>query len=178
MIGLLGAAAALLLLAGLPKLWAPEAGRSAVVTARLPWAWTRSRWLVRSTGVAEVAVAVSVVVLGGRVAAALVAVTFLALAAFSWRMLRVAPAGTGCGCFGSAAGPVSRWHVGTNLAFAAVAAAALVRPPASLWAELGTQPWAGVPLLVLTGLLTYCAYLLMTALPSLLQATHQEVAAR
>jgi len=178
MVGLLGAAALVLLAAGAPKILRPGLGGAALTAARLPWArHLRPTWVVRLTGLAEVAVALSVIAFGGRPAAAAVLVTFVVLAAFARRMMTVAP-GQGCGCFGQAVSPVGPWHVGTNLALAAVGAAATLSPPPSLAVALGSQPWAGVPLLALTALLAYLTYLLMTALPSMLDAAAGRAVAR
>lgn len=170
MTGLLSAAALVLVLAAVPKLLDPAGGRTAVGRARVPLArLLGSAWGVRATAVAELLVVLSVVLVGGRVAAAAVAVTFLALAAFAWRLAAVAP-GSGCGCFGSSTTPVSSWHVGTDLALAAAGLAALVAPGRSLVAELAEQPLLGAPLLLLVALLASACVLLMTTLPAVLQA--------
>ncbi|GAB2692436.1 MauE/DoxX family redox-associated membrane protein [Thalassiella azotivora] len=175
MVGLVAAGALLLLVAGAPKVLAPEAGRGAVVAARLPLRFLRDAWVSRASGAAEVVVALAVLLVGGPWPLLALAVTYGVLAAFSWRVLRVSP-GASCGCFGRASTPVSRWHVGTNAGLALVALLALglhatgALASGSYLAALGDQPWAGVPLLALTALLAYACYLLMTALPALLQA--------
>ncbi len=165
MTGLLAAAALLLLAAGLPKVVDPRAGAGALRAARLPGGSTAA--LVRLAGLAEVAVAILVLTVGGRLAGAAVAVTYAALATFALRLARVAPEQP-CGCFGSGdRSPVTGWHVGTDLALAAAGVAALVRPGRSLLAETAAQPLLGLPFLALVGALAFAAYLLMTALPDL-----------
>lgn len=165
--GLLGAGALLLLAAGLPKLAHPHASRTALSAARLPGGrFSRSAALVRFSGGLEVAVALLVLLVGGRVAAVATAVTFLALAGFAARLLAVAP-GADCGCFGGAGAPASRWHVAANCSLALAAAAAVVRPPGSLVGELAGSPALGLPLALTTALLAVGLYLVMTALPVL-----------
>jgi hypothetical protein len=169
-IGLLSAAALLLGAAGLAKVLTPAPAAAALAATRLPGAGLLGRELVvRLTGLAEVVIGVSVVVAGGRIAAALLAATFLLLAIVSWRMVSVAP-GQDCGCFGRSGSTVSHWHTGVNLSFALVGLLAVLAPTVSLWTELSRQPWLGIPLAAGVVLLAWLSLLLMTVLPNLLQA--------
>ncbi len=119
MVGILSAAALLLVVAGLAKLRDPGPARSAIVAARLPGgARVRSPWVARSVGAAEVLVGTAALLVGGRWTAALLGASYLLLALVAWRLLSVA-SGTGCGCFGATGAPISRWHLALDLGFAA-----------------------------------------------------------
>src|SRR4051794_9150177 len=95
------AACSLLAIAGVAKIANPEPTRVAVAAAggHVPRAG------VIGFGVVEIGAGVAGVVLGG-VAALVVAIVYLALTAFAWRLLRRAPA-TPCACLGgSSSAPV------------------------------------------------------------------------
>lgn len=122
---------------------------------------------VRAFGVVEVALAIGVIGIGGRVLASTTAALYVAFAAIAERLRGRQ---VSCGCFGSASARSSRWHVGVNLACALVAvAAAIAGPPgaADAWARL---PLVGVPhvVMVLTGAASVLA--LLTVLPAAVDA--------
>ena len=170
MVGILSAAALLLVVAGTAKLRDPAPARAAIVAARLPGgARVRSPLVARVVGAAEVLVGAAALLVGGRWTAALLGIAYLLLALVAWRLLSVA-AGTGCGCFGATGAPISRWHLVLDLGFAAAGAVAVALPAPGLPAAVSSTGWQGVLLVALVGLLAYTAFLMTTALPSLAAA--------
>jgi hypothetical protein len=87
----------------------------------------------RAVGMVELACAVAVVAVGGRICFAVLAAVYVALAAVSG--LSVARAAPGCGCFGAVTAPTSRLQVGLDVALAASAVVAAVGDGASLVAR-------------------------------------------
>jgi hypothetical protein len=143
----------LLAWAGVGKLARPPATQAAARAIGLPSAAP----VVRAFGAAEVAIAAAGVLFGG-IAAVAVAAVYLLLASVAYRLLRVAPA-TPCGCLGGGTAPATRAHVVIDLAAAAVALLAAFGP--AVVAELGEQPFAGVPFVVLAVCAARLAGLLM-----------------
>ncbi|MEZ5204407.1 MAG: hypothetical protein R2701_08525 [Acidimicrobiales bacterium] len=171
--GPLFAAAALLALAGVGKLARPAATRVALRQAGLP----SDPASARALGVAEVTVGVAAIAVGGQLAAAGVAASYLGFAWFAHRLDR-ATRGTGdCGCFGAASAPVGTLHVAVNLAIAAVAVAAIAFPADGIASAVDGTPWSGVPFLALTALLTWMTYVALTALPTAIAAAREPSAA-
>lgn len=176
-VGLLGAFALLLGVAGVMKLFAPDTTARAIVATKLPAAMLLShRTVVRIFGMAEVGIAVLVVLLGGRVSAVLLAAAYAFLAVTAGLLIRRAP-GQDCGCFGHSAEPVTKWHVGVDSLASIVAVAAVAQPQRSLVGAARDMGAAGVVLVVGVVLLGWLIYLTMTALPALL-ALNAKVAAR
>ena len=166
LVGLLSAFALVLAASGVLKLRSPDPTVRAVLATKLPGAWRLAgRPFVRVIALGEVLVAALVLVAGGVVAAALLTVAYLSLALVAWRLVRRAP-GQDCGCFGKASEPVSRWHVGMNLAGAATGALALVLPGPSLAQELGSSGALAALQLIAVVLAACLIYLVMTALPA------------
>lgn len=154
------AAAALLVLAGLPKLKDPLPLVRAMRSARLP----ASRRLVRALAAAEVLVGVAAFTWPSRLTAAAVAASY---AGFSVVVLLVRRRGGvlgSCGCFGKPDTPATRTHAAVTAVLAVAAAALAVDPGgAARWSELSP---AFVVLLAYAGLLTWLAYLVMAVLPA------------
>jgi len=120
---------------------------------------------VRAAGAAEAVLGAVAAATGSAVAAGAVAVSYLGFAALvSLALARQLPISS-CGCFGAIETPPTRLHVAVNLGAAAVAAVAAADPPGSLARVLEDQPAAGIPLLVLAGVIAYLAALAMTDLP-------------
>jgi hypothetical protein len=159
------AAALLLGLAGAVKVVRPAATRVALRTAGLP----SQAWVVRGLGAVEVAFAAVAVIAAGRLGAALVAASYVGFAGFSRRLERASRGTADCGCFGSSSAPVGPVHVGVNLALAACTLASVAWPTDGI-ASIGETPWAGVPFLLLTALLTWMIYVSLTVLPATLAA--------
>lgn len=154
-------AAALLTIGGVLKAAAPADTANAVRGVGIPL----GRTAVRIGGTAELGVGVYALATGSRGAAVLVAVSFLAFAAFvGYALRRDLPIAT-CGCFGKAETPPSIVHIVLNLAGVASAVAVASDPGASLTDVVGDQPLGGVPFLVLTGTGVYLSFVALTSLP-------------
>lgn len=153
--------------AGVLKLARPEAAVRALRTAGLP----HPTPAVRALGAAEVLWAVVVVVWGGAVACAGLALAYAGFAWFSERLRRRDDAAS-CGCFGvEASAPVTPLHVVVNVAAALVSASAVVRPPGGVLDVLADQPFAGIPFLALCGVAAWLYVALSTLVPDLVAAT-------
>lgn len=166
MVGLLLAAGVLLVVSGAGKLVRPRTAAEALVAAGLPRSLP-APLLARVVGAGEVLAGAVIVLVGGRPAAAVTVVAYLALAAFAVRLLVVAPS-TACGCLSPAARtPVSRWHVAVDLGLAAAGAVALAAPTAPLTTLLARDLLAGLLVVAAAALLAYLLTQLISALPAL-----------
>ena len=161
--GPLFAAAGLLLLAGAAKVTAPDATRVALRSAGLP----SKAWMARALGVVEIAIAGAALVVGGAIPAALVALTYVGFAGFVAVLARRTRSTAPCGCFGASDAPVGTLHVVLNVAIAALAVGAAIRPTDGLAQATSETPWAGVPFFALTALLAWATYVALTLLPEL-----------
>jgi len=155
------AASILLAYAGATKLRRPRATVEALRSAGLPAPLIAGRVV----GGFEVVAAIWCLASGSRGACALVAVSYLAFAAFSARLM--AEGGASCGCFGRADVPASWTHVGVNLALGVLAVGGVLDPPGDLAGVLDSQPLGGAPLLMFAALGAWAAYLALTLLPAL-----------
>jgi uncharacterized membrane protein YphA (DoxX/SURF4 family) len=134
--------AAVIAVGGLTKVAAPDAFTATLRSLGLPG----GRVAARVSGAVEVLVGVGAVVVGGRVAALVVAATY---ALFALVVLAARRAGAeSCGCFGAVAAPPSTVHVTVNATSAAIALLAAVDGPLGLVDVLSDQPLAGIPYLV------------------------------
>lgn len=168
MVGLLGAFALLLAGAGVGKFRQPGSAGRAIAAAKIPGGRLLARPpVVRLTGAVELLIGGYVIGWGGPVSAALLAVSYGLLTAIAWRMVRVAP-GQDCGCFGRSAEPITRWHLAVDGAGVPVGAAAVLWPQPSVASAVSGQGAQGVAVAVLTILLAWLCFVLMTALPDLL----------
>jgi uncharacterized membrane protein YphA (DoxX/SURF4 family) len=156
------AASLLLAYAGATKLRRPRPTVEALRAAGLPAPITAGRIV----GGFELAAAIWCLATGSRAACALVAVCYLAFAAFSARLM-AAGGGASCGCFGQADTPASPVHVGVNLVLGLLAVAGALDPPGDLAGVLDDQPLGGAPLLMFVALGAWAAYLALTLLPAL-----------
>lgn len=111
-------AAALLAVAGAAKVVDPAATVGALRALRLP----SSPGLVRAGAAGELFLAVGAIAVGGPLAWALVAASYLAFTAFVLAALRHGTMVGSCGCFGREDTPPHLTHVVLNVALAAVAA--------------------------------------------------------
>lgn len=164
--GLVYAAALLLGAAGVGKVATPGATRIALRSAGLP----ASELAARSLGAAEVLIAVAAIVVGGPVTTGLVAASYLGFAWFARRLDTRTRGAAPCGCFGASSAPVGTLHVVLNLLIAAGTGIAAIDAPGAIWDAAADTPWAGVPFLGLTLLLTWMLYVALTALPEALAA--------
>ncbi len=137
MIGLVNAAALLLAVAGLAKLQQRAPVRSALVAAGIPGAHRLGvRTANRLSGAVELGIALLALLVGGRVAAASIALAFAVLAALSARMMGI-ESGQDCGCFARPV-PVSHWHTVVNSGCALAGLIALAQPAGSLAESSGS----------------------------------------
>lgn len=162
------AAALLLVVAGGLKVARPRSAAHAMRTAGLPG----TAFLGRLLGVVEIVIAVAAIVVGGRVAAALVALCYVGFACFVVQLRRRAGAHADCGCFGAEESPASPVHVVLNLVLAAVALASVVWPTDGIADVLADSPAAGVPFVGFTLLLSWLLLVGFTVVPDLLDAQH------
>lgn len=118
LVGPLHLLALVLVVSGVQKLAQPLPASEAMATAGVPA-------VGRLLGVVEVATGLAAIAVPSRLAAAWLAVFYLALAGFVVR-LRRRDAEASCGCFGSSSAPPTTLHVVADVIGAAVAAAAAV----------------------------------------------------
>ena len=177
MISLVSAAALLLAAAGLAKIRRPSPTRSALAAAGIPGAQRLGAKVAnRLSGAVELAIAALALLVGGRVAAASIALVYLVLAGLSARMMSI-ESGQDCGCFAKPVA-VSHWHTAVNVGCMVAGLLALVIPADSLISRFGDSPGIAAALLLSAAVLAYLCYLVMTALPELITATAQVEVAR
>lgn len=157
---LVGAAGLLLLGAGGAKVVDPTRTAGALAVMGLPV----GPLVVRVGAVGEAVIGAAALVVGGRVPAALVGVSFAAFAAFVAVAMRSGrPIGT-CGCFGRADTP-PRWsHVAVDLVLAAAGLAGAV-------VGVGPVLDASLPSAVAAAVLAAGTYLVFTRAPALAQVS-------
>ena len=127
--------------------------------------------VVRVAAALEVVVGALALLVGSPIVAALVAISYLAFAAFVIRALRTDAPISSCGCFGKIDTPPSRVHVVIDAAVAAMAGTvAVAGTDVSLPAILPDQPLAGVPFLLLVAIGTGLVFVAFTSLPRTLAA--------
>jgi hypothetical protein len=155
------AGCAVLLVAGVAKLRRPD--ELAIALAR----WLRAS---RSTTTAAVrGLAATEVALGsagarwpGGIAAALVALSYVAFTTYVWLLRRTGAAVASCGCFGEPDTPATRAHIAVTAMFGVASAVVASSGSAGLGAVLDAQPAAGVPLLLSASVVTLLAVLVLT----------------
>jgi hypothetical protein len=156
-------AAAILAVGGGAKLVRPASTAGALAALRLPSAPA----LVRAGGGLEIAIGLGALTVGGSLLAALVALSYLAFAAFVvLALVRRTPIAS-CGCFGTADTPPTLTHVVVDLSGAAVAGAIALGPTPSLADVLGAQPLLGIPFVLLCSIAAFLSYIALTLLPGL-----------
>ena len=153
-------AAAVVVLAGAAKMVRP----ADTARALRQLDWPGSPLLVRGLGAFEVLLGAVAAITGNRIAAALLALSYLGFSVFVATALRRGGAVSSCGCFGRPDTPPTVSHLLVVLAGAAVSAAVVVRPGAGLTALSGAR---GVAVVLLAGIGAWLAVLSMTLLPRL-----------
>jgi hypothetical protein len=174
LIGLFLIASGLLVLAGLAKAFRPDDTARALLDLA-PGRNTRpisvrcARTVVRVGAMAESAIGVWALVLPRPVSAALVASSYaLFTVVVFYARLRGGALST-CGCFGRPDTPATWFHVAVNALFtvAAVAVALRTTSGATIHALLSHQPWAGLPLFLVSAVGLYLTYLALSPLATL-----------
>jgi hypothetical protein len=161
------AASVLLAFAGLAKVRSPRSTVQAMRAAGL----AAPPWAGRTLGLFELAAALWCLLSGSRFSCALVALAYLAFAAFSARLLRAADgSGSSCGCFGQAEAPASSVHIGLNLVLGLAAVLAVADPPGGPAHLFDRGVPEGVALAMFVALGAWASYLALTLLPELLLA--------
>lgn len=154
------AAAALLCVAGVPKVRDPGNLVRAVRSVGLPVGGTA----VRAFAVAETLVGAAALLAPGRVTAALLALTYAGFTVFVGLALRRGGVLDSCGCFGRADTPPTLAHLLVTAAAALTGLAVAWWPPVSAWSGAGALEVLGV--LALAGLVGFLAWQVMAVLPS------------
>ena len=157
------AAAALLVLAGAPKVLDPGDLVRAVRSAGL----SLGRGPVRAFAGAEVVVGIAALVAPGPVTAAVLAMMYAVFTAFVVLALSRGGVLSSCGCFGKADTPPTRSHAvvtGTAALLALVVAGSVPPEPWDALADL--RPAAVAGLVALTALVAFLAWQVMAVLPS------------
>jgi hypothetical protein len=146
-------------------------GAAGAVKAVRPWdtanalraaGWPSQPSLVRIGASTETAVAVAAIAAPGRVTGALVAICYLAFSGFIGLALRRVWPIASCGCFGRPDTPPTVTHLVLNLAAALTAVWWAVAGPSRLARVFDHQPWGGFPLLLVSAVAAYLAYLVFT----------------
>lgn len=167
------AAAALLVLAGVPKLADPSslvlALRSVGLAARPAGG--------RVVAAAEIAVGGLALVAPGRLSGLLVAAAYLAFSAFVAVALSRGGVLASCGCFGRPDTPPTRSHLAVTALLAVSGGAVAWAPPDSLWSAAGEQPVAVATLLGFAALIAALAYLAIAVLPTVTPAAVRSASA-
>lgn len=156
------ASAVLLVVAGVGKLRDPLPLVRALRSARLP----AGAVLVRVFAGVEVALGAAAVVLGSRVLAVLVCLSYATFTAFVLRARRTGGVLASCGCFGRADLPPTVGHAVVTAGLAAVAGGVALRPLGRLSDVVEGAPGAGAPLLLATAAVGVTTYLVLGLLPT------------
>lgn len=159
-------AAALIALAGAQKVLDPTMTVGALKALRLP----SSDALVRAGSAAELALGVAAVGIGGAWLWWLVALSYLAFAAFVVAALRQGTMIGSCGCFGREETPPHPSHVVLNVGLATIGAAAAVSLPGALVDELVDHPVQGAVVVLLAAISLYLLYAAYVEVPRTLTA--------
>ena len=161
------AVAALLALAGAQKVLDPTMTVGALRALRLP----SSPVMVRVGAVAELAVGVLAIGVGGVVVWTLVAASYLAFAVFVVTALRRGTMLGSCGCFGREDTPPHWSHVGLNLLLAGVAATLAAQGDGAPLDAVLDHAGQGLLVSGIAGLAVYLLYALYVELPRTLAAS-------
>lgn len=154
-------AAALLVVAGAPKVVRPRSTARALASLRLP----ASPTLVRVLGATEVVIGAAAATTRGWPAPALVALSYVTFSLVVALALARGGVLSSCGCFGTADTPPTRTHLAVTVVLALAAGAVAFRPVGPLSHVLAGAPMAGLPFLALAAVCVWFAYLVLAVLP-------------
>jgi hypothetical protein len=129
--------------------------------------WPAKGPVVRAGSLLEVGLGAAALATGDAVVAALLAASYLGFAVFvAVALAKRAPIAS-CGCFGRAETPASALHVVVNLGAAAAGFAVALDPGASIDAVVSSQPYLGIPFVMLLVIATLATFLVLSTLPQL-----------
>jgi len=138
--------AVVVVVGGVAKLISPDGFVRLLRSLGVPSA----RSFATATGCLEIAIGIAALVVGGPIAASVLALTY---AIFTVVVVMARRAGAeSCGCFGAVAAPPSIVHVAVNAVSCMIAGIAAVLGAPSLFDALSGQPLAGLPYLFAVGL--------------------------
>ena len=157
------ASALLLVVAGVAKVRDPLPLVRALRSARLPAPVVG----VRLLAAAEAGLGGAAVLLGGRLSAALVALSYAAFTGFVLLVRHRGGVLASCGCFGRTDTPATTGHLVTTGALALVAAGVATAPLGTLPEVLAAGPGAGLPLVLATVAVAVLAHGVLALLPAL-----------
>src|SRR5687768_2284910 len=160
------ASAALLVAAGAAKVRDPLPLMRALVSAGVPSRPVLAP-LVRVGAAVEIVLGLLAIATGSALAAAGVALSYLAFTGFVLLALRRGGVLASCGCFGKADTPPTGLHVAVTGALAVVAGVVAARPLGALPDLLASSPWNGLPLLLASAAVAVTTYLVLSLLPLL-----------
>lgn len=152
--------------AGAAKAGSPQGTAGALAALHLP----HRTVLVRAGGVVEALVALGALLAGSAALAGIVALSYVVFAGFVIAALRARTPVSSCGCLGRIDTPPHVLHVMLNLLAAGIAAAVAIEGGVAIREVVETQPWSGVPFLLLVGIGAWLASVAMSLLPQTLQA--------
>jgi hypothetical protein len=174
LIGLYLVAAGLLVIAGVTKALRPDDTARALsdavpARARSTMTHQRLRATIRIGATIEAALGLIAIAFPRPVPAGLAAASYVIFAGVVLYVRTRGGALSSCGCFGRADTPATVLHavVDIVLATACIAVAATAPSGGSLATLLGHQPGAGVPLVFVSAVGLYLAYLALAVLPPL-----------
>lgn len=154
------AAAALLVVGGAPKIWAPADTARALRQLRLPV----NRPAVRVLGTLEVLTGLAALTWTSSLPALGVAGWYAAFTVVVALALRTDKPLASCGCFGKADTPPTRTHLALVAAAAVVGGVAATRPPEAVMTALTDDVLLALPFVALTACVVWFSYLVMSRL--------------
>lgn len=174
LIGIFYVASGLLVLAGVAKAVRPDDTARALVslvpsrTSRA-LSFTLTRQTVRIGSLTEAVVGALALFFPRPVTATLVAISYALFVCVVFYARRTGGPLSTCGCFGRPDTPATGVHMVLNVVFVATAVAVALHPPqvTVVTSLLANQPWDGVPLLLVSGIGVWLAYLALSPLAAL-----------
>ncbi|MBF6555605.1 MAG: hypothetical protein IVW52_05440 [Acidimicrobiales bacterium] len=167
LIGVFLVACGLLMAAGVAKAIRPD-DTARALAAVFPVPMQTVRTAVRMGSIAEALLGAAALVVPRTASAALVAMSYAAFAVVVALARSKGGAIASCGCFGTPDTPATAVHIVVNVGLAVSASAvAMANPAGTIVSILSREPLHGVPLVALSALCGWLAYLAISALASL-----------
>jgi hypothetical protein len=172
LIGLYLVGCALLVLAGVAKVFRPD-DTARALSAVIPLPLARTRPLVRAGAIAEAALGAVALIYPRTATAGLVALSYAAFAVFVLVARAKGGAIANCGCFGTPDTPATVLHVLINLGLlVAGVVVAATGPSGTIVSILSTQPLHGLPLVLVSALCVWLSLLAISVLGGLQAVRH------